>query len=107
MPEIERQTAHPKMTTGKGIGIYFLCLLGLIFLSRLVANVNVLPGFLVFGGYLLAGFILNRVVLRGLIDWHPMYNTLQNVSSGKLKMLLFWPLTYPVLFFQLLVSTHL
>lgn len=53
------------------------------------------------------GFALNRIVLRGLIEWHPVYNTLGNVSRAKLGMMLLWPIRYPVLFFQLLVSKHL
>jgi hypothetical protein len=107
MSTIERESARPKMTTGKGIGIYMLCWLALFCLIGLAEGVKSFPGIAVAAGYLAAGFVLNRVVLRGLIEWHPMYNTLSNVSTGKLKMLIFWPLTYPVLFFQLLVSKHL
>jgi len=54
-------------------------------------------------GYLLAGIYLNRRVLRRLIVWHPQLDTVQNVSSGKLSALLFWPVVYPVLMFKLVV----
>jgi len=42
-----------------------------------------------------------------LIEWHPVYNTLENVSSAKLSTMAFWILAYPKLFFQLLVTKHL
>lgn len=51
--------------------------------------------------YLAAGVYLNRKVLANLIEWHPMYNTLDNVTSDKLKFFALWPLMYPVLFMKL------
>lgn len=51
--------------------------------------------------YLSAGFYLSRVVLRKIIEWHPMYNTLYNVTSDKLKFFFLWPITYLFLFFRL------
>lgn len=57
--------------------------------------------------YFVFGFIMNRVVLRGLIEWRPVYNTIENVSSSKLRFLIFWPIAYPALFFKLGVVRHL
>jgi hypothetical protein len=57
--------------------------------------------------YLACGVVLNRIVLRGLIDWHPVYNTLGNVSKAKVHMLLSWPLAYPRLFVQILIDRYL
>jgi hypothetical protein len=53
--------------------------------------------------YFVAGFYLNRRVLRRLVVWHPNFDTLKNVSSSKLGAFLFWPLSYPVLFFKMAV----
>jgi len=53
--------------------------------------------------YFVVGVYLNRRVLRRLVVWHPNFDTVQNVSSSKLAAFLFWPLTYPVLFFKLAV----
>jgi hypothetical protein len=51
--------------------------------------------------YLGAGIYLNRSVLRRIIEWHPMYNTLDNVTSAKLKFFLLWPILYVFLFVRL------
>jgi hypothetical protein len=51
--------------------------------------------------YPAAGVYLNRSVLRKLIEWHPMYNTLYNVTSEKLKFFFLWPITYLFLFVRL------
>lgn len=107
MSDAEVQTSEPQMTVGKAIGVYAACLIALFVLISLTANIKSFPGSAAFVGYLALGFLLNRVVLRGLIEWHPMYNTLQNVSSAKLGMLALWPIRYPVLFFQFLVNKHL
>jgi ABC-type bacteriocin/lantibiotic exporter with double-glycine peptidase domain len=52
----------------------------------------------VYGG---CGVFLNRTVLRNLIEWHPMYNTIGNVSSAKLKQAILWPISYLSLFIRL------
>ena len=54
--------------------------------------------------YLGLGIYLSRAVLANLIEWHPVYSTLQNVASSKLKMLLLWPIQYLSLFFKLGVN---
>lgn len=51
--------------------------------------------------YPLIGLYLSRAVLRRVVEWHPNYNTLVAVTSGKLKFFLFWPVAYAVLFFRL------
>lgn len=57
--------------------------------------------------YLVIGIVFSRILLRRLIEWHPVYNTLQGVANSKLKMALFWPLTYPLLFIRLVVVRYL
>lgn len=107
MSDIDVQSSEPSMTTQKAFAIYAGCLGVLLVLIALAANFSFVPGILVFVAYLILGFVLNRVVLRGLIEWHPVYNTLENVSSAKLSMLGLWPIRYPALFFRLLVTKHL
>lgn len=61
-------------------------------------------GNLAFFFYFGAGFYLSRAVLRKIIEWHPMYNTLYNVTSDKLKFFFLWPITYFFLFMRLGVN---
>lgn len=58
-------------------------------------------GGLAFFFYMGAGFYLSRAVLRKIIEWHPMYNTLYNVTSDKLKFFFLWPTMYLFLFIRL------
>lgn len=64
-------------------------------------------GNLAFIFYLGAGFYLSRAVLRRIIEWHPMHNTLHNVTSDKLKFFFFWPITYFFLFIRLGINKAL
>ena len=54
--------------------------------------------------YIVAGFYLNKKVLPRLIEWHPVLNTLDNVSMEKLKLFIAWPLTYGLLLSKLSVN---
>jgi len=58
-------------------------------------------GTLAFFFYFGAGIYLNRGVLRRIIEWHPMYSTLHNVTSAKLQYFFLWPITYFFLFIRL------
>lgn len=107
MSDGEVQNQGAQMTVGKGIGIYAALLVGLIVLIKLAGAVSWFSGAIPFFAYFAFGFIMNRLVLRGLIEWHPVYNTIENVSSSKLRSLIFWPISYPALFFKLGVVKHL
>lgn len=107
MSDGEVQTQVAQMTVGKGIGIYAALLVGLVVLIKLASAVSWFPGVIAFFAYFAFGFVMNRMVLRGLIEWHPVYNTIENVSSSKLRSLIFWPIFYPALFFKLGVIKHL
>jgi hypothetical protein len=87
--------------------VYAGCLAacGLAVWSWLVPGL--LPGAVVGLVYVVCGVALNRIVLRGLIVWHPVYDTLGNVSRAKIRMLLWWPFAYPALFLRLLVVRYL
>lgn len=54
-----------------------------------------------FTAYLVIGFVMTRIVMRNLIEWHPIYNTVGNVFSAKVWMFLLWPLRMLILLFQL------
>lgn len=107
MSDGEVQTQVAQMTVGKGVGIYAALLVGFIVLVKLAGAVSWFSGTIPFFAYFVFGFIMNRLVLRGLIEWHPVYNTIENVSSSKLRSLIFWPISYPALFFKLGVIKHL
>src|ERR1039458_879914 len=48
------------------------------------------------GGYIALGITLNRTVLRHLITWSRIWNTITNVSSAKLHVFVLWPIMYPL-----------
>ena len=58
-------------------------------------------GNLAFLFYIGTGFYLSRAVPRKIIEWHPMYNSLYNVTSDKLKFFFLWPILYFFLFMRL------
>ena len=107
MSDGELQAPVASMTVGKGSGIYAVLLVVLIVLIKMAYAFTWFPGVIPFIAYFVSGFIMNRVVLRGLIAWHPVYNTIENVSSSKLRALIFWPVSYPALFLKLSVVKHL
>lgn len=54
--------------------------------------------------YIVIGIAMSRVMMRRLIQWHPMYDTLYNVTSAKLWMAVLWPLQMGSLLFRLTVN---
>lgn len=101
----EMNGSEPRpVSLGEGVVTYGLFIVGLLLLAHLAANVPWFPAIIVVGAYFAFGLYLNRVVLRGLIEWHPMYNYVENVAKGKLAYFLLWPVTYPVLFLQLAID---
>ncbi len=54
--------------------------------------------------YIGIGIAMSRVVMRQLVQWHPMYDTLYNVTSAKLWMAVLWPLQMGSLLFRLTVN---
>ncbi|ACX94961.1 hypothetical protein [Halothiobacillus neapolitanus] len=104
MSDNEIQAQGSSMSLRKSIGIYAAFLAVFIILVNLSFSTTWFPGVIAFFAYLVFGFLLNRIVLRGLIEWHPMYNTIENVSSAKLSSFLLWPISYAGLFFRLAVN---
>lgn len=57
--------------------------------------------------YLGLGFVMTRIVMRRLIEFHPMHNTLANVVSAKLWMFFAWPLRMLMLLLNLSINKAL
>jgi hypothetical protein len=89
------------MDLGMAWMIYFIALL--VWIATLVFPVG--PAFLPI--YLISGFVMTRFVMRGLIEFHPVYNTVANVFSAKIWMFLLWPIQMLVLLFKLTVNSSL
>jgi fatty acid desaturase len=103
MPENEMQ-AKKGISLGKGMIMYVIFIVATLFLLSMTIKIGWVPWWLLIIVYFTFGFVLNRVVLRSLIEWHPMYNTLYNVSSAKFNAFLFWPFSYAILFVRLAVN---
>ena len=107
MSDMENGAGTPVMPMSRALLLYLACLLGFMLVLMLRAGVDWLSNWVPILAYLGAGIFLNRTVLRSLIAWHPVYNTLQNVASAKFRQMLLWPFSYPALFIQLGVAKHL
>ncbi|CAD7741330.1 hypothetical protein LMG31884_47570 (plasmid) [Xanthomonas hydrangeae] len=87
------------------IALYAACLLlfaALIALAIALNSWNCL-GFAVVAYFFLGG-LMSRKCLRGLVEFHPLENTVGNIAETKLKLLIFWPISYVVLLFMLAVD---
>jgi hypothetical protein len=91
----------------KAVVIYVICFFALLMLFNIVQKMADVPRWVGVLGYFLIGIFLNVTVLRRLVEWHPMYNTIDNVSSAKLSAIAFWPISYPILFFKLFIAQYL
>jgi hypothetical protein len=64
-------------------------------------------GALFFLIYFSGAYHLTKKVLPRIIQWHPVYDTLWNVTSAKLRIFLFWPIAFIQILFRLLVDKAL
>ncbi len=99
---------NPNSSSTKMIGIaiaYYLAAIGLCYTTTSIGIYfdNAAGEWIFVAGYLGAGLLLNRKVLRQL-EWHPMYNTLGAVAISKLFYFLLWPLAYGLLIIQLMIN---
>ena len=94
-PEVPPQSS---MTLLKACG-YFAAAIGIH-----IVWIKIWPDATVLLPYFVSGFVMSRIVMRGLIEWHPTYNTLENVVSDKLKMFALWPLQMPMLLLKLMFN---
>ena len=97
-PEAPEESVAPSMDLGMAWMIYGLALL--LWLGTLAVSWGVASTVI----YLIAGFVMTRFVMRGLIAFHPLHNTVANVFSAKIWMFLLWPLQMFILLFKLAVS---
>lgn len=97
----EVPVAEPSMTLLKAAVIYAAAILIHVVLFNILPE-KLLPG--IGWVYVACGFVMTRIVMRGLIEWHPNYNTLDNVFSAKVSMFLLWPFQMPALLFKLMVN---
>jgi len=108
MGQPEAQTNQDSMRLRDAFKIWAICLGVFIFVLVLAVKLeSSFFGNLAFLGYFAIGAYLSRTVLRRIVEWHPMYNTLENVSSEKLWMFMFWPIQYFSLFIRLGINKAL
>lgn len=93
-----------RMSLRTGLAIYLLCLGIWLLLLKLAVNTTWFPNGALIAFHISAGFVLNRWVLRGLIEWHPHYATLDAVVKAKLISFIFWPLSYGGILLRLLIN---
>ncbi|EAQ6300281.1 hypothetical protein CCQ62_23495 [Salmonella enterica] len=72
-------------------------ILSCLFVSFVFEKAAFLP-FLI---YFLIGIYLTKIYLPQIIAFHPVWNTIDNLVSVKLRAILFWPLFYFFLLIKL------
>ena len=65
-----------------------------------IFTIPVLIGFF----YIPTGIYMTRYIMGRLIEWHPNYSTLYNVTSAKLQMVVLWPINMLFLLLRLTVN---
>lgn len=93
------------MPLSKALGYYFAAVIILLLFVWLCYALDLIFLFLI--PYFILGVILNRIVLRNLIAFHPIYNTLSNVSNTKLTAIVGWPFFYLTIFIKLAIVKYL
>lgn len=88
---------EPSLTLLQGWGYYAASCVSLGVLFWLIPAIGAI-------GYLAIGGFMSRFVMRRLVEWHPQYNTLNNVVSAKIWMVILWPLRMLILLVQLSVN---
>lgn len=58
-------------------------------------------GFIPFVLYFAVGVYLTKVYLPQLIEFHPVWNTIDNLVGVKIRAILLWPLFYLILLMKL------
>lgn len=57
--------------------------------------------------YIVAGFVLTRLVTRRLVVMHPIYDTIANEFSMKFRLFIFWPLQMLLLLLKMSINRML
>jgi len=104
-----KKTITIKYTLRYAFHVYLSYLLALGFLvvkgNKVIADGSIIVIFFLIT-YFVGAFHLMRV-LPGIVEWHSIYNTLDNVVSTKLRLFFFWPITFGKLLFSLFVNSVL
>ena len=69
----------------------------------LVVTGKFLPFEIALALYWVFGFVMTKIVMGGLIEWHPVHNTISNVFSAKVGMFFLWPIQMLILLLKLSV----
>ncbi|MGH6639667.1 MAG: hypothetical protein ACREBY_13835 [Polaromonas sp.] len=105
--EFQQDAVEGKASTSMGLGMAWLIYLGAmllwLFFALFMPNIAV-NRFITLLLYVGFGFVMTRYVMRDLIEFHPMYNTVANVFSAKIWMFLLWPIQMFILLFKLTVN---
>lgn len=91
----------------RGLLLYSLCLCGYISSIFLLHIFGILYFFLAALLYLFVGIFLSISVLRKIVTWHPVWNTVDNVAREKISHILLWPISYPQLIIKLFINNFL
>lgn len=105
MSDMEVQQAESQVTLSKATMIYGMSVVGFIIAVVISAMSNSLWLFLL--AYIGIGIFLSRKIINGMLSWHPVWATIDNIFSYKVKMIALWPITYPFLFAKIAVIKHL
>lgn len=84
--------------------IYAVCIFALQACVVLAEMFPFIPKQTSIVAYFVLGFVLNRTVLRGMVKWHAMTNTLPTVTNSKVVALVFWPFFYAHLLFRIFLN---
>lgn len=96
--------AEGEKSSGVPMGVGTAWLVYLAALGLWLGTLSLSWGSVAVIAYLTAGFVMTRVVMRGLIEFHPVHNTIANVFSAKIWMFLLWPIQMLVLLLKLSVN---
>lgn len=106
MVDPSRPVKHNAMSLTSAISRWCACILTVMLIVVIFGQGEDPIAGLVLGGiaYIVCGVYLNRKVLPKLVDFHPVYNTLDNVTRDKMNMFKLWPVSYPKLFWHLWID---
>lgn len=91
---IEEEVSRPTLGLLQAWGCFF----GSVITLNISFVINITLGCI---AYLVIGVFMSRFVMARLVEWHPNYNTLYNVVSVKVWMVILWPARMLMLLLQL------
>lgn len=98
---MESDTSMKKQTRLRDAFFRYLIGLAIFALSCFFVSIFEWAGILPVVIYLIAGVYLTKICLPQLIDFHPVWKTIDNLVGVKLRAIFLWPLFYLLLFMKL------